>query len=132
MDLPIYALEEPPKAYLGVQLCIELTLRGGKHRHECIKLLQHTLTLEPGNLAARTLLGIAFSEDAALRKIMKPQELFQEAAHQGDAHAQFCLAYSFLHGDGVPQDMLKAVEWFRKSSEGGFGVAQYELGCLLL
>ena len=41
------------------------------------------------------------------------------------------LAFSFLNGDGAPQDTLKAVEWFRKSAESGYGVAQYELGCLL-
>ena len=37
---------------------------GRRHRDECIKLLQQTLALEPGHLAARTLLGIAYSARA--------------------------------------------------------------------
>jgi hypothetical protein len=105
---------------------------GRRHRDECIRLLQQTLALEPGHLAARTLLGIAYS---ARRGVEQDQvtavQLFQEAADQGYAHAQLCLAFSFLNGDGVPQDTLRAVEWFRKSAEGGYGAAQYELGCLL-
>ena len=105
---------------------------GRKHRDECIRLLQQTLALEPGHLAAQTLLGIAYS---ARRGVEQDQvtavQLFQDAADQGYAHAQLCLAFSFLNGDGVPPNILKAVDWFRKSSENGLGVAQYELGCLL-
>ena len=105
---------------------------GRRHRDDCIRLLQQTLALEPGHLAARTLLGIAYS---ARRGVAQDQvaavQLFQEAADQGYAHAQLCLAFSFLNGDGAPQDTLRAVEWFRKSAEGGYGAAQYELGCLL-
>lgn len=105
---------------------------GRRHRDDCIRLLQQTLDLEPGHLAARTLLGIAYS---ARRGVEQDQvaavQLFQEAANQGYAHAQLCLAFSLLNGDGAPQDTLRAVGWFRKSAEGGYGVAQYELGCLL-
>ena len=105
---------------------------GRRHRDECMRLLQQTVALEPGHLAARTLLGIAYS---ARRGIEQDQvaavQLFQEAADQGYAHAQLCLAFSFLKGDGAPQDTLRAVEWFRKSAESGYGAAQYELGCLL-
>jgi TPR repeat protein len=105
---------------------------GRRHRDECIRLLQQTLALEPGHLAAQTLLGIAYS---ARRGVEQDQvaavQLFQEAADQGYAHAQLCLAFSFLNGDGAPQDTLRAIEWFRKSAEAGHGPAQYELGCLL-
>jgi TPR repeat protein len=109
-----------------------MMIRGRKHRDECIRLLQQTLTLEPGHLAARTQLGIAFSERRGVEQDqVTAVQLFQEAAHQGYVHAQLCLAFSFLNGDGVPQDTLRAAEWFRKSAEGGYGAAQYELGCLL-
>jgi hypothetical protein len=105
---------------------------GRRHRDECIRLLQQTLALEPGHLAARTLLGIAFSaRRCAEQDQVAAVQLFQEAADKGHAHAQLCLAFSFLNGDGVPQNTLRAVEWFRKSAESGYGVAQYELGCLL-
>jgi hypothetical protein len=105
---------------------------GRRHRDECISLLQQTLVLEPGHLAARTLLGIAYSARRGVEQDeVATVRLFQEAAEQGYAHAQLCLAFSFLNGDGAPQDTLRAVEWFRKSAKGGYGVAQYELGCLL-
>jgi TPR repeat protein len=106
---------------------------GRRHRDDCIRLLQQTLALEPGHLAARTLLGIAYSARRGVEQEdqVAAVQLFQEAADQGYAHAQLCLAFSFLNGDGAPQDTLRAVEWFRKSAEGGYGVAQYELGCLL-
>lgn len=105
---------------------------GRRHRNECINLLQQTLALEPRHLAARTLLGVAYSARRGVEQdAMAAVRLFQEAAEQGYAHAQLCLAFSFLNGDGVPQDTLRAVEWFRKSAESGYGVAQYELGCLL-
>jgi hypothetical protein len=105
---------------------------GRKHRDECINLLQQTLALKPGHLAARTLLGVAYSARRGVEQDeVAAVRLFQEAAEQGYAHAQLCLAFSFLRGDGLPQDTLRAVEWFRKSAESGYGVAQYELGCLL-
>lgn len=105
---------------------------GRRHRDECINLLQQTLALEPGHLAARTLLGVAYSARRGVEQdSMGAVRLFQEAAEQRYAHARLCLAFSFLNGDGVPQDTLRAVEWFRKSAESGYGVAQYELGCLL-
>jgi len=104
---------------------------GRKHRHECIKLLQYTLALDPGHLTAQTLLGIEYSERGIEMNEARGIVLLQDAAERGNTHAQFSLAYSFLHGKGVPQDILKAVEWFRKSAESGFGIAQYELGCLL-
>jgi TPR repeat protein len=105
---------------------------GRRHRDECIRLLQQTLALEPGHLAARTLLGIAYSARRGVEQDqMAAVQLFQEAADKGFAHAQLRLAFSFLNGDGVRQDTLRAVEWFRKSAESGYGVAQYELGCLL-
>lgn len=105
---------------------------GRRFRDQCIKLLQQTIELDPGHLAARTLLGSAYcarrgSEQDEVTAI----RLFQEAAEQGYAPAQLCLAFSFLNGDGVAQDTLKAVGWFRKSAESGCGTAQYELGCLL-
>jgi hypothetical protein len=105
---------------------------GRKFRDQCIKLLQQTIEQDPGHLAARTLLGSAYSaRRGSEQDEVTAVRLFREAAEQGYAHAQLCLAFSFLNGDGVPQDTLKAVEWFRKSAESGYGVAQYELGCLL-
>ncbi len=105
---------------------------GRKSRDQCIKLLHQTIELDPGHLPARTLLGSAYSaRRSSEQDEVTAVRLFQEAAEQGYAHAQLCLAFSFLNGVGVPQNTLKAVEWFRKSAESGNGIAQYELGCLL-
>lgn len=58
----------------------------------------------------------------------KAVEWYRKGAEQGDATAQFCLAFSYASGEGVPQDLGKAVEWYRKAAEQGDAFAQYALG----
>jgi len=50
------------------------------------------------------------------------------AAEQGDAEAQFNLAVCFAKGDGMPQDAVEAVKWFRRAAEQGDANAQLILG----
>jgi len=51
-----------------------------------------------------------------------------KAADNGDAVAQFNLAYIYARGFGVSQDHIKALRWFRKSAEQGLPRAQNYLG----
>ena len=51
-----------------------------------------------------------------------------KAAEQGHADAQYDLGCCYYNGEGVPRDMAKAVEWFRKAAEQGYADAQYNLG----
>ena len=49
-------------------------------------------------------------------------------AEQGDASAQFALGFMYADGEGVPQDDVEAVRWYRLAAEQGHAVAQSNLG----
>jgi len=51
----------------------------------------------------------------------------EKRAQQGDAFAQFYLGINYEHGQGVPQDKAKALEWITKSANLGFAEAQRDL-----
>ncbi|MDR2626355.1 MAG: sel1 repeat family protein [Zoogloeaceae bacterium] len=54
------------------------------------------------------------------------------AAEEGDAAAQYALAYFYGQGDsvGVEKDTEKMLDWMHRAAEGGYPPAQYELGTL--
>lgn len=49
-------------------------------------------------------------------------------ANNGDKYAQNNLGYCYGHGQGVRQDYVEAVKWYRRSAEQGCDTAQYNLG----
>ena len=51
-------------------------------------------------------------------------------AEQGDARAQYYLGLLYENGDGVPQDYVKAHEWYEKSAAQGEANAQFYLGMM--
>ena len=51
-----------------------------------------------------------------------------KAAEQGHAAAQYMLGLCYELGEGVEQDQVKAVEWYRKAAEQGQAVAHCSLG----
>ncbi|EMS2178467.1 tetratricopeptide repeat protein [Neisseria gonorrhoeae] len=53
-----------------------------------------------------------------------------QAAEQGNAAAQFNLGVMYENGQGVGQDYVQAVQWYRKASEQGDAQAQYNLGLM--
>ncbi|EMT3920850.1 sel1 repeat family protein [Neisseria gonorrhoeae] len=53
-----------------------------------------------------------------------------QAAEQGNAAAQFNLGVMYENGQGVRQDYVQAVQWYRKASEQGDAQAQYNLGAM--
>ena len=55
---------------------------------------------------------------------------FEQRAVQGDPVAQFCLAFMYKHGKGVPQNFQNAIEWYIKSAEQGYVPAQNDLGII--
>jgi hypothetical protein len=69
---------------------------------------------------------IAFDE----RNFPKAFRLNKPLAEQGHASAQYNLGYIYAHGEGVPEDDVKAVYWYRKSAEQGHASAQYNLGAM--
>ncbi len=44
------------------------------------------------------------------------------------AVAQHNLGYMYQHGEGVEENDVDAVKWYRKAAEQGLAVAQYNLG----
>lgn len=49
-------------------------------------------------------------------------------AESGNAEAQLNLGWCYENGEGVPQDYIEAVKWYRKAAEKGHPEAQYFLG----
>ena len=47
---------------------------------------------------------------------------------EGHADAQYNLGAMYANGEGVPQDSVKAVEWWQKAATQGHADAQYNLG----
>ena len=48
----------------------------------------------------------------------------------GDAEVQYMLAQMYRNGDGVRQDMTKAVRFLEKAADQGGAIAQYQLGLM--
>lgn len=55
-------------------------------------------------------------------------EIWLSLAERGNKIAQYALAMLYEHGEGVSQNDIKAVHWYRMAAEQGFVVAQYKLG----
>ena len=56
--------------------------------------------------------------------------LYEPLAKQGNAKAQFQLGHMYHEGNGVPQDYVKALEWFRRAADQGNADAQINLGSM--
>ena len=55
-------------------------------------------------------------------------ESLRQRAEQGDAQAQADLGFRHSTGQGVPQDDVQAVAWYRKAADQGYAGAQFNLG----
>ncbi|HHF0415091.1 TPA: tetratricopeptide repeat protein [Haemophilus influenzae] len=59
-------------------------------------------------------------------------KLWLPLAEQGNALAQMMLGLMYAKGQGVKQDDVEAVKWYRKAAEQGYADAQAMLGFLYL
>ena len=55
-------------------------------------------------------------------------EAIRTRAIAGDADAQAVIGFMYYDGEGVPQDDVEAVAWWRQGAEQGHADAQYDLG----
>lgn len=69
--------------------------------------------------------------DGVQKDMKKGFELIEIAANNKDYYGQFCLARCYEMGEMVKIDKERAVELYKQSSEQGYCVAQFNLGCLL-
>ena len=58
------------------------------------------------------------------KDLLKAHEYYLTASNLGHAEAQFNLACNYYYGTGVEIDYKKAFEWWTKSAEQGYAVAQ--------
>lgn len=65
--------------------------------------------------------GAATTADMDLESLLK-------RAEQGDAQAQTDLGFRYRTGQGVPQDYVEMVRWYRLAAEQGHADALYGLG----
>ena len=56
-------------------------------------------------------------------------EQTKSQAEKGDTFHQFGLGDAYETGEGVPQNWVEAVKWYRKAAEKNYAAAQYFLGC---
>ena len=54
--------------------------------------------------------------------------MYQKAAEQRHADAQYNLGYCYASGIGIGRDYQKAVEWYQKAAKQGLAQAQNNLG----
>jgi TPR repeat protein len=52
------------------------------------------------------------------------------AAEGGDAESQFQVGRLYSSGDGVSQDYVEAMRWYRKAADQGHVKAEFAVGCL--
>ena len=57
-------------------------------------------------------------------------EIIFPLAEQGYSRAQGNLGFCYENGNGVPQDYVKAAEWYRKAADQGDPVSEFNLGKL--
>lgn len=54
----------------------------------------------------------------------------QEYKNDDDPKAMYMVGYMYDHGEGAPQDIKEAAQWYLKAAEKGNAKAQYRLGLL--
>ena len=54
----------------------------------------------------------------------------RQQAEQGAADAQNALGLMYYNGEGVPQDYVEAVRWYRLAADQGLAAAQLNLGVM--
>src|SRR5450759_17390 len=58
----------------------------------------------------------------------RAMNLWQKAAADGSAPAQFALGFMYEKGEGVAPDNQQALSWYRKAAEQDLAAAQVNLG----
>ena len=74
------------------------------------------------------LVGISALAPGARPHAQETTDELRALAQQGDVVAQLILAGNYNFGQGVPQDYVEAVLWFRLAADQGYALAQLNLG----
>ena len=71
-----------------------------------------------------------YSGDGVAQDKEKAAELYEEAALEGDAVAQYTLGYMYDKGDGIDKDRVKAMFWYEKAADQDHEAARNRLNVL--
>ena len=69
-------------------------------------------------------------EAGLVRDPVEARRLISLSAENGDRQAMHNLGVFYFRGEGGPQDLNSAAQWFRKAADGGVVESQYNLGLL--
>lgn len=83
-----------------------------------------------GMLSARHDAALAAGRPVLARSSAVAGRQMLAAARRGDASAQAMLGYAYATGQGVPQNVVVAVHWYRRAAMQGNATAQYLLGTM--
>ena len=67
-------------------------------------------------------------KEEAERHCRREAKRYRRGAWRGDVDSQLALATSYVCGQGVNQNLSKAVKWYKKAARKGLAEAQYRLG----
>lgn len=87
----------------------------------------HANSQRPGCAIAAFDIGCCYEDERG--DPATAQEWYRLAADEGVDEAAIFLGYSYLNGNGVPQDLIEAVRWFMKASTmepGELSISNYE------
>ena len=137
VGLPAPNLDSPkPTSQEAVQPMLELlTPRSESGGAPRAKAAEIPISIGNLNIATTRPEEIALSKVASSLKAKLPergQSLAQPipASDKEDANAQFQRGLRYAQGEGVPQDYVEAVKWYRLAAEAGHASAQKNLGFL--
>ena len=71
-----------------------------------------------------------FGQDPELVERDPYFEVLFERAEGGEAGAQLLLGRKYANGNGVPEDDVEAVKWYRLAADQGNAIAQNKLGLM--
>ena len=97
-----------------------------------IEWFAKSLRASPEQPAFQVTLGKMYADDNDLylkHDYTKAMKLFQEAAAQGNAQAQYEIGFLYdFGGDGIANNPAEAMKWYRQAAENGDAEAQFEIG----
>lgn len=107
-------------------VCVGVSSTGAAQQSEAARKALESAAAK-GSAPAQYALGAAAEADGDFAHAL---ELYQRAAEQNYAAAQFKLGELFENGKGVDADKAQAIEWYRKASAQGLALATERLQAL--
>ncbi len=100
-----------------------------KSQYELAKLFEEGLCVAQSRISATYWYGNAATKDYADAKARREAILktLEQSAGNGNADAQYDLAWMYEHGYGLELNYPKAFQWYEKAAQKGYIKAQYQL-----